>query len=80
MFDARITCKSPSTLCFDRGACFMFCGRIPHAMSCHAGGKTDQNAHPHMDYGNRIALVHNGTINNAHELRRELEGKGITFK
>ncbi|CAN0347603.1 unnamed protein product, partial [Hapterophycus canaliculatus] len=44
------------------------------------GGKTDQNAHPHVDYGSRIALVHNGTINNAHELRAELESKGITFK
>lgn len=45
-----------------------------------SGGKTDQNAHPHMDYGQRIALVHNGTINNAHELRNELESKGVSFK
>lgn len=44
------------------------------------GGKTDQNAHPHMDHGQRIALVHNGTINNAHELRAELEKKGVVFK
>lgn len=45
-----------------------------------AGGKTDQNAHPHMDFGHRIALVHNGTINNAHELRADLEKRGIVFK
>lgn len=46
----------------------------------HAGGKTDKNAHPHMDFDNRIALVHNGTINNAHELRGELQAKGIDFR
>jgi Glutamine amidotransferase domain len=40
-----------------------------HSWATH-GGKTDKNAHPHMDYSNRIALVHNGTINNANELRR----------
>ena len=44
------------------------------------GGKTDKNAHPHMDFDNRIALVHNGTINNATELRRELQAKGIFFR
>lgn len=44
------------------------------------GGKTDKNAHPHMDFDNRIALVHNGTINNASELRRELLAKGIDFR
>lgn len=33
-----------------------------------------------MDHGQRIALVHNGTINNAHELRAELEKKGVVFK
>lgn len=44
------------------------------------GGKTDKNAHPHVDFGNRIALVHNGTINNATELRRELNAKGIDFR
>lgn len=45
-----------------------------------SGGKTDKNAHPHMDFDNRIALVHNGTINNATELRRELQAKGIFFR
>lgn len=50
------------------------------AFVSYAGGKTDQNAHPHMDFGHRIALVHNGTINNAHELRADLEKRGIAFK
>lgn len=44
------------------------------------GGKTDKNAHPHLDHNNRIALVHNGTINNANDLRRSLIAKGIDFR
>ncbi|AYV83493.1 MAG: glucosamine-fructose-6-phosphate aminotransferase [Hyperionvirus sp.] len=36
------------------------------------GDKTDQNAHPHIDYKNRIALVHNGIIENYYQLKQEL--------
>ncbi|CAM9358057.1 unnamed protein product, partial [Choristocarpus tenellus] len=53
---------------------------IAHTRWATHGGKTDTNAHPHTDFGQRIALVHNGTINNAHELRRTLEMKGIEFR
>ena len=54
--------------------------RTLNACGVVLGGKTDKNAHPHMDFDNRIALVHNGTINNATDLRRELQAKGIFFR
>ena len=44
-------------------------------------GKTYNNARPHVDYKNRIALVHNGTIFNYSKLRIHLEEDyGIKFK
>ena len=43
------------------------------------GGKTDENAHPHTDSSGKIALVHNGILNNANELRRVLQAEGHVF-
>ncbi|HVL33184.1 MAG TPA: glutamine--fructose-6-phosphate transaminase (isomerizing), partial [Actinomycetota bacterium] len=43
------------------------------------GGPTDQNAHPHRDCSGRIALIHNGIIENFLELREKLEQNGHTF-
>lgn len=48
---------------------------IGHSRWATHGGITDQNAHPHTDYKNRVAVAHNGTLNNASELRRMLETK-----
>lgn len=53
---------------------------IAHTRWATHGGKTDQNAHPHQDAKNRIALVHNGVIENSSQLRKELESKGIVFR
>lgn len=53
---------------------------IAHTRWATMGGKTDRNSHPHLDASGRVALVHNGTIENYFELKHELEEKnGIHF-
>ena len=52
---------------------------IAHTRWATHGGKTDQNAHPHTDNKERIALVHNGTINNSYDLKKELQGNFTYF-